>query len=63
MNIKVKINYTYDDLFCCYSKERINYGERYVEVTEDYLGDEIVKLYRPEYAPTEEDEEPFISEQ
>lgn len=43
--MKVKINYNNDALYCLYTKELIAIGERYIEVVEDYLGEEIVKTY------------------
>lgn len=57
--MKLKTNLDNDDLWCLYSKERIEIGEKYVEVEEDYLGVTIIKTYKPEYAPTDE-EEPYI---
>ena len=44
--MKVKINYNNDNLYCLYWKEKIDIGERYIEVIEHYLEDEIVKTYR-----------------
>lgn len=43
--MKVKLNSNNDALFCLYYKEKIEIGERYIEVVEEYLGDEIVKTY------------------
>jgi len=43
--MKVKINHNNDDLWCLYSKDQIEIGDRYIEVTEEYLGEEIIKTY------------------
>jgi len=43
--MKVKLNYNNDQLYCLYTKELIPIGERYVEVTEYYLDEEIIKTY------------------
>jgi len=59
--MRVKTNFDNDDLWCVYSKEKIEIGKKYVEVQEDCLSDIIVKTYKLEYAPSEdEDEEPYI---
>ncbi len=44
--MKIRINSNNNDLWCIYSKERIDIGQRYVEVNEDYLGEEIIKNYK-----------------
>lgn len=43
--MKIKINYNDDALYCLYTKELIPIGERYVEVVEEYLGEDIPKTY------------------
>jgi hypothetical protein len=43
--MKVKLNSTNNDLWCTYWKEKIEIGERYIEVIEDYCGEEIIKTY------------------
>ena len=43
--MKIKINTNRDDLYCLYFKERIERGEKYIEVIEDYLDEEIIKTY------------------
>lgn len=43
--MKVKINHNNDALYCLYWKDKIEIGERYIEVVEEYLGDEITKTY------------------
>lgn len=62
---RIKVNLNQDDLFCVYSKERIQINEKYVEVTEQYLGEEITQSYKLDCCPTEddldEDSEPWIS--
>lgn len=62
--MKIKINYENESLFCCYSKERIELGEKYVEIEEEY-GDEIIKkVYKLEYCPEENEEDDiYISEE
>lgn len=57
--MKIKVNYENENLWCTYSKERIEIGEKYVEIKEDCLGEIIIKSYKTEYAPTEEDEEDY----
>ncbi len=44
--MKVRINSNNNNLWCIYSKEKIYIGDRYVEVNEDYLGEEIIKTYK-----------------
>jgi hypothetical protein len=44
--MKIKINYNNNQLYCIYSKEQIEIDEKYVEIIEDYLGDEIIKTYK-----------------
>lgn len=55
--MKIKINYNNDDLWCLYSKERIEIGEKYAIVEEDCLGDIIEKVYKIEYCPIENNED------
>ena len=43
--MKIRTNYNNDSLYCLYWKELIPIGERYIEVKEDYLGEEITKIY------------------
>jgi len=45
----VKTNYTNRELYCVYSKEKIDIGEKYIVVFDEYCGDEIEKVYRAEY--------------
>lgn len=61
--MKIKINHENENLWCTYSKERIEIGEKYVEVDEEYAGEIIIKEYKLEYAPSEEDieeDEPYL---
>ena len=44
--MKVRINSNNNDLWCLYYKELIEIGERYIEITENCLGDEIFKTYK-----------------
>ena len=43
--MKIKINHNNDELWCLYFKEKIEIGEKYIEIVEDYYGEEIVKTY------------------
>lgn len=61
--MRVKINYNNDDLFCVYSKQRIEIGEKYIEIIERDSQGTFAKTYKLEYAPAEnEDEDPYISD-
>lgn len=60
--MKLKINYNDDNLYCIYSKELIIIGEKYIEIEEEYQGSIINKIYKIDYAPIDEDEEPYIGE-
>lgn len=61
--MKIFINYDNEDLWCTFSKERIELGEKYIIVEEDYLGDIIEKVYKLEYAPEDNpDDDIYISE-
>jgi len=55
--MKTNINYDNDNLWCCYSKEKIEIGEYYVVIFDSYLGDEIKKYYKLEYVRFLDDEE------
>ena len=44
--MKIRINHDNNDLWCLYSKEQIEIDEKYIEVVEDCLGDEIIKEYK-----------------
>lgn len=44
--MKVRINLNNNDLWCLYSKEIIEIGEKYIEVIEDCLGEKIPKTYK-----------------
>lgn len=44
--MKIRINSNSNELYCIYSKELIEVGEKYIEVKEDYLGDVIIKTYK-----------------
>ena len=59
--MKVRINYDNDEIFCTYSKERIEIGEKYAIVEEEYLGQIILKPYKLENLP-EDDEDIYISD-
>lgn len=55
--MKILINYDQDDLWCIECKERINIGEKYVEIIEEYGGEKIPKTYHLDCAPSEEESE------
>lgn len=55
--MKIKVNYDNENLWCSYSKERINIGEKYVEKKEIVLDETIIKNYKLDNAPTEDDED------
>lgn len=60
--MRVKVNFDDNDLWCCFSKERIEIGEKYIEIIEKDSSGKYIKTYKLEYSPAEnEDEEPFIS--
>jgi hypothetical protein len=67
--MKVKINYNSDDLWCLYDKEIIEIDEKYIEVVEDVLGEEVIKTYRYTYLHEliseflDNDEEAIIEEE
>ena len=48
-SIKIQTNYTNNNLWCDYSKEKIEIGERYVTIVDAYYGEDIVKYYKKEY--------------
>lgn len=56
MNIQIQINYDDNELYCSYSKELIEIGEKYGIVFEDYLNQLIVKPYKLENLPEDEEE-------
>ncbi len=58
--MKIKTNLDNDDLWCVYSKEKIEIGEKYAEIEEDYLGDIIIKQYKLDYIPTEDNEDLYL---
>jgi len=44
--MKIRVNNNDNNLWCIYSKERIDIGQRYVEVIESCLSEEITKTYK-----------------
>lgn len=66
--MKIKINHNNNSLYCIYSKEKIDIDEKYVELVDEYLGEEIPKTYKYEYLDLlideylEDDQEPEIEE-
>jgi len=44
--MKIRTNSNNNYLWCIYSKQKIEIHERYVEVNESYLDEEIIKTYK-----------------
>jgi len=68
LNIKVRYNDNDEELFCTYSKERIQLGEKYaILLTQLYSGEVEQLVYKLENLPADEEyleddeESPFIS--
>ena len=66
LNIKVRYNDADEELFCTYSKERIQLGEKYALLVVQMYDGEVENLpYKLENLPAEEDymedEEPIIN--
>jgi hypothetical protein len=63
--ISVKINKEDENLYCVESKEKIEIGEKYAFVIEDYYGDTVLTPVKLEYLPVEpeDDDEPYIVEE
>lgn len=58
MKGEIKVNHNINDLWCVESKERINIGEKYVEIFDGYL-----KTYKLAYVPVDsEDDDLYIGE-
>jgi len=61
--MKIKTNLSNESLYCIYSKQRIEVGEKYIEIEEPYFDGIITKTYKLDYAPSEEEyleEDPWI---
>ena len=66
LNVRVRFNDSDEDLFCTFSKERIQLGEKYaILLTQMYSGEVESLVYKLENLPCEDEyedfEEPFIS--
>jgi hypothetical protein len=66
ITIKVRYNDENEELFCTFSKERIQLGEKYaILLTQMYSGEVEELVYKLENLPCEDefedDEQPFIS--
>jgi len=66
IQIKVRYNDENEELFCTFSKERIQLGEKYaILLTQMYSGEVEELVYKLENLPCEDefedDEQPFIS--
>jgi hypothetical protein len=56
LNIKVRYNDNDEELFCTYSKERIQLGEKYaILVTQMYSGEVEELIYKLENLPADEE--------
>lgn len=47
--MKIRLNHNNNNLYCIYSKEKIEIDEKYVEVIDICLDEEIVKTYKYDY--------------
>lgn len=55
--MRIKINHNDEDLWCIYSKERIEVGEKYAILEEEtYDGESIEKVYKLDCVPTDDEE-------
>ena len=66
LNVRVRFNDSDEELFCTFSKERIQLGEKYaILLTQLYSGEVESLVYKLENLPAEdeydEEETPFIS--
>ena len=66
LNVRVRFNDSDEELFCTFSKERIQLGEKYaILLTQLYSGEVESLVYKLENLPAEDeyddDEQPFIS--
>ena len=66
LNVRVRFNDSDENLFCTFSKERIQLGEKYaILLTQMYSGEVESLVYKLENLPCEDEyedfEEPFIS--
>jgi hypothetical protein len=57
MNGVIKANSSNPFLFCIYSKEKIDIGEKFYSVIEYYNGEKIHKAYKMEYIDYLDEEE------
>lgn len=55
--MKILTNIDNDELYCVYSKERIEIGEKYAIVEEECMGEKITKPYKLENVPSENEDE------
>jgi len=55
MEVKIKLNINNHNLWCTETKEKIELGEEYALVAEDYLQQTIWKPYKKEYIPIDEE--------
>jgi len=55
--MKILTNWNNEELYCTYSKERIEIGQKYVLVEEECMGEIIEKPYNLENVPSENEDE------
>lgn len=55
MNISIKTNTLYDDLYCVSCKRRINVGEKFATKIEKYGGEKIKLTYHLDCIPEDEE--------
>ena len=55
--MKILTNIDNDELYCTYSKERIEVGQKYALVDEECMGEVIEKPYKLENIPSENEDE------
>ena len=58
--MKIRRNEDNNDLWCIYSKEPIEIGEEYIELTEICLGKKITKCYKKDYMSVLIDDESIV---
>lgn len=55
--MKILINIDNDELYCTYSKERIEIGQKYALVDEECMGEVIEQPYKLENIPSENEDD------
>jgi len=55
--MRILTNWNNDELWCTYSKERIQIGEKFVMMNDEAYGEVIEKPYKMKYVPSENEDE------